>query len=472
MKAKSVATLLLSSAGALAASGALAQQPKIAPKSPPPAVSQLSADELKQIAGLRAQLRPALAARINSLSPKDRAELDRRQADVLRMGGKAPLVPVFKGARRITAITGANDEDAATLQSLAAKAQQSAQAKAKFLECVQRWEPPPPTPTYVPPKPTPIPACSTAAKAFNWRDNGYSSRVRDQGACGSCWAFALVGAYESSFLRNAPALVNEKRASQPDVSEEHVLSCSGSGTCGGGWISKGAAWLAGKNIYAEYQLGYSDFSTPMSSKTAAACPAPAAIGSAPIYNVVAAGMVASSPGKIADQAALKQALCSNGPVAVRMWAHSAFGDLSGDWVWVDNFPGDGKRKTNHAVLLVGWDDSKQAWLIKNSWSDAWGDNGYAWIRYGTSNLGYEGAVWVQAGSAPYDIKGPVPPGKATLLWESGACKLQHGMPTIGVEPKKKLIDPVINPGQQPGQKGGPIPNFKGGPGAQTPGAQK
>jgi cathepsin L len=51
---------------------------------------------------------------------------------------------------------------------------------------------------------------------------------------------------------------------------------------------------------------------------------------------------------------------------------------------------------NHAVLLIGWDDEKQAWLIKNSWGEQWGEKGFAWIKYGSNNIGVF-AAWVDTG---------------------------------------------------------------------------
>lgn len=59
---------------------------------------------------------------------------------------------------------------------------------------------------------------------------------------------------------------------------------------------------------------------------------------------------------------------------------------------------------DHMVLLVGWDDQRQAWLIKNSWGRDWGlygekEAGYGWVRYGQGNLGAY-AAWVQAAYTP------------------------------------------------------------------------
>jgi hypothetical protein len=50
---------------------------------------------------------------------------------------------------------------------------------------------------------------------------------------------------------------------------------------------------------------------------------------------------------------------------------------------------------NHGVTLIGWDDAKQAWRIKNSWGPGWGESGYMWIDYQSNSIGY-GASWVQA----------------------------------------------------------------------------
>ncbi|MFN8182348.1 MAG: C1 family peptidase [Bacteroidia bacterium] len=49
--------------------------------------------------------------------------------------------------------------------------------------------------------------------------------------------------------------------------------------------------------------------------------------------------------------------------------------------------------TNHAVVIIGWDDSKNAWLVRNSWGVYWGENGYAWVDYNTNNIGRR-ATWV------------------------------------------------------------------------------
>jgi hypothetical protein len=50
---------------------------------------------------------------------------------------------------------------------------------------------------------------------------------------------------------------------------------------------------------------------------------------------------------------------------------------------------------NHEILIVGWDDNRGVWLVKNSWGQQWGDEGYINLRYGCNYIGF-GASWVRA----------------------------------------------------------------------------
>ena len=61
--------------------------------------------------------------------------------------------------------------------------------------------------------------------------------------------------------------------------------------------------------------------------------------------------------------------------------------------WVMNDTPD--APVDHAVVIVGWDDAKEAWIIKNSWGTEWGYDGFGWVQYDTQNIGV-GATWVEA----------------------------------------------------------------------------
>jgi len=91
---------------------------------------------------------------------------------------------------------------------------------------------------------------------------------------------------------------------------------------------------------------------------------------------------------------LKQALCRYGPLAVAVRATRLFQAYKSG-VFNERDTG----KVNHGVTLIGWDDNKEAWLIKNSWGTGWGEKGYMWIVYYSNSIGY-GASWVEAKSSP------------------------------------------------------------------------
>ncbi len=76
--------------------------------------------------------------------------------------------------------------------------------------------------------------CSPDAFTFDWRTEGIVTPVREKGECGSCWAFAAIAAFESSALYHNN-LVYSQVGGLTDGSEQHVLSCSGAGSCKGGW---------------------------------------------------------------------------------------------------------------------------------------------------------------------------------------------------------------------------------------------
>jgi len=237
--------------------------------------------------------------------------------------------------------------------------------------------------------------CVAGASSWDWRLKKKVTPVRDQKGCGSCWAFAAIGAYEANYLiRNNESI---------DASEQCALNCSGAGGCGGGWYNGVFEWLIKNGTATETSYPYTANDKPCST----AVPTP--------YRAVAWGVVhPESP--IPTVAQIKEALCKYGPLAIGVLVTSDFQAYTGG---VFNHPAsaltvtgdDGKKywNVNHCVTLIGWDDSKHAWLIKNSWGTAWGDTcgygsekGYMWIDYGSSNVGLFPA-WVQAKNKFYIV---------------------------------------------------------------------
>jgi cathepsin L len=219
--------------------------------------------------------------------------------------------------------------------------------------------------------------CLAGASAFNWKSWGkVSNVVGNQLACGSCWAFGTIGSYEGSYAIRNNVIIN--------ASEQYVLSCCKGtfpdcGTCSGGWPQRAAQFLITKGTATEAAVPYTG--------TNAACPT----GAATPYKAVAWAFVHAGGG-IPTVAEMKAALCEHGPLSVCLRVTNAWRAYTqGVFNEHDNGP------VNHCVTLIGWDDSKGAWLIKNSWGAGWGMGGYMWMAYGSNSIGMY-ANWVKARS--------------------------------------------------------------------------
>jgi cathepsin L len=121
------------------------------------------------------------------------------------------------------------------------------------------------------------------------------------------------------------------------------------------------------------------------------------------YRAVAYGYV-DLKARVPSPEALKEALLRHGPLVVSVNASPSFHRYRGGLYSANDQLEPGKPATNHAVLLVGWNDKLGAWRIKNSWNVTWGEQGYMWIKYGSNNVG-RGALWVRAQSVYYQLPG-------------------------------------------------------------------
>jgi tetratricopeptide (TPR) repeat protein len=219
--------------------------------------------------------------------------------------------------------------------------------------------------------------CSPSSDAFSYEP--MLPPIRSQGACGSCWAFTAMGAFEGSYR-----LVN---GVAPDTSEQHVLDCaknngSDAGTCAGGWFTPVFAWMSSpkKGVASEASVPYQAQEKSCKSGTDIAFKADAwaYVGNATLPSV--------------DE--IKQSMCQYGPLATTVAATNAFVAYGGGV-----FNEGSNAQINHGVVLVGWDDERGAWRMRNSWGSNWGEDGYMWITYGSNRIGSYSA-WVMAKDDP------------------------------------------------------------------------
>lgn len=215
--------------------------------------------------------------------------------------------------------------------------------------------------------------CNAGANSFNWRDAGYMTPVRNQLGCGSCWAFTAAAAFEGNFY-----IMNKESS---DTSEQSMLECTGAGSCNGGWYAGVFDYMRNVSIPTESDNPYK--AKQGVCKVASSTP----------YMTVSSGYVITQS-RLPSTAEIKNALCKYGPLASTLKVTPLFQAYAGG-VYNEKASLKGPSDVNHGIVIAGWDDSKGAYLIKNSWSKDWGEDGYAWVGYKSINVGY-GSMWVMS----------------------------------------------------------------------------
>ena len=224
--------------------------------------------------------------------------------------------------------------------------------------------------------------------AYNWCSLGGCTPVRDQGQCGSCWAFGTVGPLESAILIQDGV--------SRDLAEQYLVSCNtdGWGCDGGWWAHDYHEWKYPPGEPGPGAVYESDF--PYTA-TDAPCNGPYAH-----HETIADWVFIGSENGVPSTDAIKQAILDHGPVSAAVCVNTAFQSYTGG-VFNPFWP---CLNINHAIVLVGWDDSLGAWRLRNSWGPDWGEDGYMWIAYGKNYVGYSANYVIYAGSTPPT---PTPP---------------------------------------------------------------
>ncbi|MEW5922886.1 MAG: C1 family peptidase [Candidatus Zixiibacteriota bacterium] len=206
--------------------------------------------------------------------------------------------------------------------------------------------------------------------SFDWRDSAALTPIRDQGGCGSCWAFSTTGPLESAIKREFGIYV--------DLSEQWLIDCNTHmwGCYGGYYAHDYHMWKVGKcghyGAVPEEDFPYLEEEGYCNGEHTHPYI---------IHDWSYIGDDLFNP----SIEAMKQAILDYGPICAGIFVNDPFRAYTGG---VFNACND--SIINHTINIVGWDDTQGTngiWIIRNSWGTDWGEDGYMRIEYGCSYVG-------------------------------------------------------------------------------------
>jgi len=201
---------------------------------------------------------------------------------------------------------------------------------------------------------------SSVASSIDWTTKNALSSVKDQGQCGSCWAFSATGAAEGAWAVSTGKLL--------DLSEQQLVDCAtgivyGSYGCKGGEMTGAFKYMIGNGQCNDAAYPYTS-GTTQSGGRCKSCSSAVKFSSC--------SEVASN-----DQISLKVAV-SKQPVSVAIEADTRYFQSYSGGIITSTTCG---TNLDHGVLVVGYgeESGQKYWLVKNSWGSDWGINGYVKI---------------------------------------------------------------------------------------------
>lgn len=221
--------------------------------------------------------------------------------------------------------------------------------------------------------------------SFDLRSLDRVTPVKDQGSYGTCWAHGAMASLESCTLSRTGDLFN--------FSENNLINLNG--------FDWDTWWGGNATIATAY---FTRWSGPV-LEASDPYPHPGASSTNPPARHLVNVKFLPSRASATDNTSIKQAITNEGAVMVNYYHDVTYTTFYKSSTHAYYYPGGHSSDgANHAIALVGWDDSYSranfnhtppgdgAFIVKNSWGTWWGDSGYFYISYYDIRLAYEDVV--------------------------------------------------------------------------------
>lgn len=192
-------------------------------------------------------------------------------------------------------------------------------------------------------------------ESVDWRTKNVVTPVKNQGGCGSCWAFSAIESVESHYAIATGKLLTLAPQAYVDC-VQNPSDCGGTGGCEGATMELAFNLTAEKGVPLETDLPYRGRDQKCSSYQAA----------------VKVASYVKLPVNNAD--ALETALATKGPISVTVAAGPWMLYGGGIFTGCSKSPFGSGADLDHGVQAVGY--TKEYWIVRNSWGPHWGKNGY------------------------------------------------------------------------------------------------
>ncbi len=221
--------------------------------------------------------------------------------------------------------------------------------------------------------------------SFDWRNYkgaNWLTSVKNQGSCGSCWAFGAVGTAEAmlNIIADNPSL-------NLNLSEQYLVStCTTIGDCNGGFEFLALDYIRDDGVPDEacypYKTQNSNCSERCSDYANRLKFIPTSFRKSYTYT----------------ELEMKEKLVGHGPILITL----AIAEKTAGAYWdggilrcKNDKPDGGVSTIDHAVVAVGYNDAGGYWIVKNSWGSGWRENGYFKLGYNECNVANSRFSWVE-----------------------------------------------------------------------------